>query len=187
LSPRRTGIRTLPGDPPWGGEELDRHQFSTALENTDMAHTPVNHPLRPLYRVLAGLIGLYVLVFGIIGAVKTAGTDLFGDPAEYALGLRTNLAFALISIAAGVVIVAVCAIGRNLDHRVNQIAGYAFMAMGAVMLALLQTDGNFLNFSVATCIVSFVIGLVLLTAGLYGKIGSAEDVEAERSFQSRRA
>ena len=41
------------------------------------------------------------------------------------------------------------------------------------MMTLLQTDLNLLGFTMATCIVSFVIGLVLLTAGLYGKTGSA--------------
>ena len=33
-----------------------------------MAHFPVNHPLRPLYRTLAGLVGAYLLVFGIVGS-----------------------------------------------------------------------------------------------------------------------
>lgn len=151
-----------------------------------MAHTPVNHPLRPLYRVVSGLTGLYVMLFGIIGAVQTTGTDLFGRPSEYALGLRTNLAFSLISIAAGAIIVIVTLIGRNVDHRVNQLAGYAFGVMGMLMLALLQTDANILNFSVATCIVSFLISLVLLTAGLYGKVGSDQDVAAEKEFQTHR-
>ncbi|HEU5109531.1 MAG TPA: DUF4383 domain-containing protein, partial [Micromonosporaceae bacterium] len=77
-----------------------------------MAHTPVNHPLRPLYRVLAGLTGLYVLLFGIIGVMETAGTELFGHPSAYALGLRTNLAFSIISIVAGLIIVVATVIGR---------------------------------------------------------------------------
>ena len=150
-----------------------------------MSHTPVNHPLRPLYRVLAGLTGLYVLLFGILGAVETAGTDPFDHPSAYALGLRTNHAFSVISIIAGLIVVAATIVGRNIDHQVNQVAGYAFAVIGMLMLALLQTDANFLNFSVATCIVSFVISLLLLTAGLYSKVGSPDDVEAERAFQSR--
>ena len=35
----------------------------------------------------------------------------------------------------------------------------------------MQTDLNFLGFTMSTCIVSFVIGLVLFTAALYGKTG----------------
>ena len=151
-----------------------------------MAHTPVNHPMRPLYRVLAALAGLYVLLFGIVGVIRTAGDGLFDRSGTYALGLRTNMAFSIISIVAGVIILAATVFGRNIDHRINQWAGYAFGVMGMLMLALLQTDANILNFSVATCIVSFVISLVLLTAGLYSKMGTEEDVRAEREFQERR-
>ncbi|HWH01116.1 MAG TPA: DUF4383 domain-containing protein [Pilimelia sp.] len=146
-------------------------------------HTPVNHPLRPLYRVLGGLTGLYVLAFGIVGVVQTRGTELFGQPSAYALGLRTNLAFAILSIAAGAILVGAALIGRNVDQRVNFYGGYAFLVMGMLMLALLQTDANILNFSVSTCIVSFVIGLVLLTAGLYGKVGTAEFASAEEQLR----
>ena len=153
-----------------------------------MSHTPVNHPLRPLYRVLAGLTGLYVLLFGLVGLAETSGTEPFGNPEAYALGLRTNLAFSVISIVAGVVIVwRRVVIGRNVDYIINQVAGYAFAFMGMLMLALLQTDANFLNFSVATCIVSFVISLVLLTAGLYSKVGTVADVEAEKAYEARQA
>ena len=36
-----------------------------------MAHFSVNHPARPLYRAFAALVGLYILVFGVIGTVAT--------------------------------------------------------------------------------------------------------------------
>ncbi|HYN92475.1 MAG TPA: DUF4383 domain-containing protein [Pilimelia sp.] len=152
-----------------------------------MSHTPTNHPLRPLYRVLAGLTGLYVLAFGIVGVIEAAGTDLFGNPSVHALGLRTNMAFAILSVITGVVVLGVTVIGRNMDYLVNQWAGYGFLGVGLIMLALLQTDLNILNFSIATCIVSFVIGLLLLTAALYSKVGSDDDVAAERAFAQRRS
>jgi hypothetical protein len=44
-----------------------------------MAHIPINHHLQPFYRVLAGLCGLYVLVFGIVGLVQTRGLDTFAQ------------------------------------------------------------------------------------------------------------
>lgn len=140
------------------------------MSHASESHVPVNHPLRPLYRVLAGLTGLYILVFGVVGALQTSGTGLFDRPDEYALGLRTNFGFALISIAAGLIIIGITAYGRNVDFVGNQIAGYSFAVMGMLMLALLRSDANFLNFSMATCIVSFVISLVLLAAGCYSKI-----------------
>ena len=150
-----------------------------------MSHLPVNHHLRPLYRVLSALAALYVLVFGVVGLIETSGTPLFGREETYALGLRTNLAFSLLSIVAGVIILAAAVIGRNVDQKVNMVGGYAFMVIGMAMLALLETDANVLNFSVATCVVSFVIGLALLIAGLYGKVGTREDAEAEEAFRHR--
>src|SRR5688572_4254961 len=116
-------------------------------------HTPVNHPLRPLYRVIGGLAGLYVLLFGIVGLMETSGADFFGRSGETALGLHTNRAFALLSIVAGVVILGGTVIGRDIDQKINMVGGYAFMVIGMAMLAVMETDANILNFSVATCVV----------------------------------
>ena len=67
-----------------------------------MAHIPINHPLQPFYRVLAGLIGLYLVVFGTVGVIKTRGLPLFEqDGLPWVLGLRANLAFAILSIVVG--------------------------------------------------------------------------------------
>lgn len=141
---------------------------------TMFTHLPVNHPLRPLYRVLAGLVGGYTLVFGIVGFTQTRGTALFAQHGlPYALGLRTNLAFAMLSVVAGVVLLGAAFVGRNLDYLVNFFGGLAFMLVGTVALALLQTDLNFLGFTVTTCVVSFILGSVVFTAGLYGRSGLA--------------
>ena len=87
-------------------------------------------------------------------------------------GLRTNLAFSIISIIAGVIVLGGAIVGGNFDHFINLFGGIVFLVAGILMLTLLETDANFLDFSMATCIVSFVIGIVLFTAGLYGRTGS---------------
>jgi hypothetical protein len=131
---------------------------------------PVNHRLQPLYRFLAALAGLYVLIFGIVAFTKTRGTTFFTQTElSWALGLRANAGFAVLSIVAGAVIVVGAVIGRNIDRFVNMVGGIAFMTAGCVMLLLLRTDANFLGFSMANCVVSFIIGTVLFAAGLYGK------------------
>lgn len=138
-----------------------------------MSHIPVNHPLRPLYQVLAAFAGLYVLVFGIVGAVRAGGTPAFSrEHLFWVLGLRTNLGFAFLSIAAGAVLVVAAAIGRNVDRFVNLYGSLVFLAVGMVMLGLMRTNANVLGFSMVNCIVSFVLGTVLLAAGLYGRSGS---------------
>lgn len=144
-----------------------------------MAHLPVNHPARPFLRVLAAVIGLYILVFGIVGFVDTQGLSFFDRGDNWALGLRTNPAFSLLSILAGVVLVAGAAYGRNVDHFINLTGGVVFLLAGIVMMTLLRTDANLLNFAMPNCIVSFLIGLGLLHAGMYGKTGPPELAEAE--------
>lgn len=149
-----------------------------------MAHLPINHPLRGFYRFLAALAGLYVLVFGVVAFTKTKDQPLFDqDHLSWALGLRSNLAFAIISIIAGAVILVGALLGRNIDHFINLWGGGIFMIMGIVMLLLISGDANFLGFSMSNCIVSFIIGTVLVISGLYGKTGTTEQAKAEEVFR----
>jgi hypothetical protein len=152
-------------------------------ENT-MAHIPVNHPLRTVYRALCGLVGLYVLVFGVVGLVQTRGLSLFQQHGlPWVLGLRANPAFALLSIVAGAVILLATLVARNIDHFVYLAGGVVFMVAGMAMMALMQTDANIFGFTMTNCIVSFIIGTILLAAGLYTKSGSQEQAAAEDQFR----
>jgi hypothetical protein len=141
-----------------------------------MSHFPVNHPLRPFYRALATFAGLYVLTFGVVGIAQRSGSPFFDRGELTVLGLRTNLAFAVASVVAGAVIVLAVFVGRNVDYAVNVWGGVVFMVVGTAGLALLETDLNVLNFSMATVIVSFVIGMLLFTAGLYGRSATVKTV-----------
>jgi uncharacterized protein DUF4383 len=141
-----------------------------------MEHFPVNHRLQPVYRFVAGVGGVYLLVFGIVGLVETANVALFAqDGLPSVLGLHANRAFAILSIVAGVVLVGAAIAGGMVHQRINVMVASVFLVAGLAMMVLLETDLNFLGFSIATCIVSFVVGLVLLTAGMYGKVGPRED------------
>jgi hypothetical protein len=138
-----------------------------------MSHLPINHHLRPLYRLLALLTGAYVLVFGIVGVVQTSGAELFDQSGtDTVLGLRTNPAFSYASIIVGAFVILAALIGRNVDFWIYSLVGLVFQLVGMFMLAFLKTDANYLNFSVTTCVVSLIIGLVLFTAALYSRTGA---------------
>lgn len=144
-----------------------------------MSHIPVNHPLRPLYRALATLVGLFVLIFGVVGYFQTDDGAFFDqDTVERVFGLRTNLAFSLLSIVAGVVLLVATAIGHNVDKWVYLLGSIVFLVVGMASLALLRTDLNYLAFSMPDVIVSFVIGMVLFAAGMYGKSGRVATAHA---------
>src|SRR4029450_1917363 len=109
-----------------------------------MAHIPINHPLRPVYRALTGIIGVYVLIFGIVGYAQTSDLPFFTTHGEWVLFLRTNPAFSVLSIVMGSVLLAGVVIGRNLFHFVNIVAGIVFLTAGMAMMVLLQTEANIL-------------------------------------------
>lgn len=133
-------------------------------------HFPVNHHLRPLYRALSLLAGLYVLIFGGVGIVATQGDPLFEAGDATALGLKTNPAFSYLSVIAGAVVVLATLIGRNVDRIVYLWTGTGFLVAGTAMMLLMgDAKTNFLNFTIVTCAVSYVIGSVLGTAGMYVK------------------
>ena len=146
-------------------------------------HLPVNHPLRPVYRTLAGLIGAFILVFGVMGFFATRGMEFFATEGEHVLGLSTNPAFSVISVITGVIMLIAVVIGRNVDQVLNLIAACVFLVAGLAMMALLRTDLNFLAFTMTNCIVSFIFGLVTLAASLYGRVGTPESAAAEEQFR----
>ncbi|MEU1607675.1 DUF4383 domain-containing protein [Micromonospora matsumotoense] len=143
-----------------------------------MAHTPVNHPARPVYRAIGGLIGLYFVVFGALGVIASAGNDLFAQDDTKVLGQGTNLGFSLLSVLLGVVILVGTVIGRNLDVAINQWLSYLLMVISLAGLAFIQTDANVVNFSILTVIVLMTLSLVLLMVGMYGKVGTDDEQEA---------
>lgn len=150
-----------------------------------MGHNPVNHPLRPVYRAIAGLTGLYLLVFGIMGAIATAADGLFGRNTERVFGQQTNLAWSVLSAVAGLVVLAALALGRNLDVAVDTYLGWSLLVVGVAMMALMRTDANLFNFSMSTVLVTFGAGLLLITAGLYSKTVVPELAGASRPERQR--
>jgi hypothetical protein len=133
-----------------------------------MAHNPINHPARPIYRVISGLIGLYLVLFGALG--------LFVDGRVFGQG--TNVANSLVSIVLGAIILIATVIGRNLDAAVNTYLGYGLMALGLLTLAFLRTDANVLDHTVSTSVVWMLLGITLLMAGMYGKVGTSDEQDA---------
>ncbi|MER7457202.1 DUF4383 domain-containing protein [Micromonospora sp. NPDC126480] len=143
-----------------------------------MAHTPVNHPARPIFRAIGGLTGLYLVAFGVVGLITSAGNEVLAQDDTTVFGQGTNLGFSLLSVLLGGAVLAGTAIGRNVDVMINQWLAYVIMALSLAGLAFIRTEVNIFNFSVATVIVLMVISLVLLMVGMYGKVGTEEENEA---------
>ncbi|MFE3635175.1 DUF4383 domain-containing protein [Streptomyces cellostaticus] len=133
-------------------------------------HLPVDHRLNTVYRIGAGLIGVFLLVFGILGLIDQIG--FFNTGGDTVIGLNTNGTLSVLSIVVGVILLAGMVIGGNVASTLNMVFGVLFLLNGFLNLALLDGDYNFLAFRIQNVIFSFIVGLLLMTFGMYGRVGS---------------
>jgi hypothetical protein len=150
-----------------------------------MAHTPVNHPLRPLYRLLGFLCGAYLVVFGVVGFITVGGDGLLGTPADRILGQGGNLLWSIVALIIGAVVILATVVGRNLDQVAYQYLGWALLVIGSYELATSRTDANFLKFTISTVVVTYLIGTILIAASMYTKV--VPNGQAGASRESREA
>lgn len=130
---------------------------------------PTNNPLNRVYRIGAAVIGVGLLVFGVLGySNQLAFFDTAG--AGEVAGLSTNVLLSTISVVVGIALLVGAAIGGNVSAALNLVTGVLFLLSGLANLAFLRTSANILNFSMANVIFSFVVGLLLLSFGLYGRV-----------------
>ncbi len=151
-----------------------------------MAHNPVNHPLRPIYRAIAGIVGVYFVVFGVVGLILTADEGLFGRAGDRVLGQGANLFWSIVAIVIGIVVVAATVLGRNRDVLVDTYLGWTLLVIGTFCLAVIRTGANFLDFSISTVIVTYLAGLALILAGLYSKTAPMEQTSEPRQVREGR-
>ncbi|WP_326595049.1 DUF4383 domain-containing protein [Streptomyces brevispora] len=140
------------------------HRRATRLDE----HLPVDHRLSRVYRVGAGLMGLVLLAFGILGLIDKIG--FFDTGGDTVAGLSTNGALSVLSICVGLLLFIGMVIGGNFASSLNMVLGIAFILSGFANLALLDTGMNFLAFQIQNVLFSFVAGLLLMLFGMYGRV-----------------
>ncbi|MGW5731573.1 MULTISPECIES: DUF4383 domain-containing protein [Streptomyces] len=129
---------------------------------------PVDHGLNRVYRVGAALCGLILIVFGCLGlADQLAFFDT--DGAEVA-AMSTNGLLSVLSLASGGVLIAGAVIGGNTASTINIAVGGLFVLSGFYHLFILDRPANFLDFRMSNVIFSFVVGLLVATFGMYGRV-----------------
>ncbi|WP_299530553.1 DUF4383 domain-containing protein [uncultured Streptomyces sp.] len=143
---------------------ITRARLNTRLDE----QMPVDHRLSRFYRVGAGLMGLVLIVFGILGLIDRIG--FFDTGGDTVAGLSTNGALSVLSIVVGLLLLGGMVIGGNVASTLNMTVGIAFIASGFVNLALLDTGLNVLAFRMQNVIFSFLVGLLLMFFGMYGRV-----------------
>lgn len=158
LHPRPGGERTMP-------RAAVRRAFRQARLDE---HLPADHRLSLVYRAGAGLMGVVLLVFGVLGLTENIGMFSTGD--NTIAGLSTNGALSWLSVVVGLLLFGGMLRGGNIASSLNMLFGVLFVLSGFVNLMVLETGLNILNFRIENVLFSFVVGLLLLTFGMYGRV-----------------
>ncbi len=133
-------------------------------------HLPMDHKLSRVYRIGAGLTGLVLVAFGILGLTNHVG--FFSLHGHYVAGLNSNGALSVLSIVVGALLFIGMVIGGNFASNLNMVLGVLFILSGFVNLAILDTAWNYLAFRIPNVLFSFFVGLMLMTFGMYGRVHS---------------
>lgn len=145
-------------------------------------HLPLDHHLGQVYRFGAGLIGSFLLAFGIAGLVRAP--DPISRTGILVFGLSTDGLLSGISVLVGLILVVAAWIGGNVASVTNIVFGLLFLLNGAQGLALLRTSLNVMAFDVRNVIFSYLVGLALLLFGIYGRVSGG--LTPENPYQRAR-
>ncbi|MEU3459516.1 DUF4383 domain-containing protein [Streptomyces sp. NPDC006733] len=129
---------------------------------------PLDHRLRTVYRYGAGLCGLILLVFGILGLIDQL--SFFDTTGSNIAGLSSNGLLSVLSLIFGAVLIGAAIIGGNVASTIEIVVGGLFILSGFVNLAVLDSSFNYLAFRMPNVLFSFVMGLLVATFGMYGRV-----------------
>ncbi len=130
----------------------------------------MDHHLATVYRWGAGLCGCILLVFGCLGFADALNP--FDTSGDRIAGMTTNTALSVISLVVGLALLVAAAVGGNVASTVNMVVGGSFLLSGFYHLFVLDRPANFLDFGMTNVMFSFVMGLLIVTFGMYGRVSS---------------
>lgn len=134
----------------------------------DTADTPTARRVVVVHRIGAYAVAAVLAVFGLLGFV--GGLDFFSTDGGRVAGLSSNGLLSTISLLTAAVLVAAAVKGGRVAGVVMTGVGTAFLLSAFWHLFVLNSSLNVLAFEMSNVIFSIVVGLLLLTLGLYGRV-----------------
>ena len=196
-----TSVSSLIGTDPRGEPRLPNGGPLGLLSRARLERDrPADRALNRFYRTGAGLVGLGLVIFGVLGITQKLGAFSTGDNTVW--GMNTNGALSWLSVLVGVALGVAMLLGGNLASTFCLGLGALFLLSGFVNLALVKTDANVLNFEISNVVFSYGAGVLLLFIGMYGRVsgrlphdnpywrarnpGAAQDAERRARVVERR-
>ena len=129
---------------------------------------PADHRLRQVYRWGSILSAVVLLVFGAMGLLDDI--PFFGTRGQHVMGMSSNGLLSVASIVVAVFLLVAARVGGSLASTANMVMGGVFIVAGLLGLAVMDTTANFLAFGLPNVFFSFVVGLIMMTFGMYGRV-----------------
>lgn len=129
---------------------------------------PGPHPVHTVHRIGAGVIGGFLIVFGIAGLVQRPA--MLASEGLTVLGLTTNGLLSVLSLIVGTVLLGAALRGGPLASMVALAIGVGFLFSAIGNIFVLGTSMNMLGFSLANVIFSLAVGAILVMLGAYGRV-----------------
>ncbi|NKQ26107.1 DUF4383 domain-containing protein [Streptomyces galbus] len=129
---------------------------------------PVDHRLATVYRYGAGLCGVVLLVFGVLGFADQLRP--FDTDGSSVAGMSTNGLLSLVSVVFGLLLVAGAVIGGDIASTLDIVVGSLFLLSGFAHTFILDKPANLLDFGMSNVFFSYAMGLLIATFGMYGRV-----------------
>jgi hypothetical protein len=136
-----------------------------------MATEPRQHPVLRVHRWGAVVLALILWAFGILGFLGHSG--FFSTHGTHVAGMTSNGLLSTISLLVGAVLIGAAARGARAASTACVVIGGLFILSGLLnLIGLVHPNLNVLAFTMPNVIFSLVVGLALLSVGLYGRASS---------------
>jgi hypothetical protein len=120
-------------------------------------------------RAGAVLVGLFLLVFGLLGFAS--GQAFFSTRGQSILGMSSNGLLSTLSVVVAAVLFASAVRSPRTASTVMLVLGPLFLLSAFVNAIVIGTRLNWLAFEMSNVVFSVVVGLPMLLLGAYGRIG----------------
>jgi hypothetical protein len=147
---------------------LFRRQTSTAAEPNEPSG--LGSRVYVVQRTGAVVVGLFLLVFGLLGLAR--GQEFFSTRGPTVLGLSSNGLLSTLSVVVAVVLLAAAFRSPRAASTAMLILGPLFLLSALINSFVLGTRLNWLAFELSNVIFSVAVGVPMLLLGAYGRIGS---------------
>jgi hypothetical protein len=144
-----------------------RHQEDVDPRDAEI-RSDVDPRVFAVQRLGAVGVGLFLLVFGILGA--TGGVGFLDTQGGRYLGMSSNGLLSALSLVVAAVLLGAALRGPRAASTVMVVLGVLFLVSGLLNMAVLRTGLNLLAFRMSNVVFSVVVGLLLLVLGAYGRI-----------------